>query len=155
MFAKHGFGLGPILPSTPPIAQMWQPVESLNLRLRCDWYIDLCHRTVPVDEVICIICSCSVLVSGTNHDASEVMSTLLAVSRKLSRANLRHSVWRCIQNCVNGKAIRDVESETKFGTSEFATCNDFFKFTKITTSDFEHAVLQSVLIRLILASLRL
>ena len=109
---------------------------------------------MPVDEVICIICSCSVLVSGTNHDASEVMSTLLAVSRKLSRANLRHSVWRCIQNCVNSEAIRDVESETKFATSEFATFNDFFKFAKITTSDFEHALLQSVLIRLIFASLR-
>ena len=37
-----------------------------------------CSRRL--DEVICAICSCSVLVSGTNHDASEVMSTLLAVS---------------------------------------------------------------------------
>ena len=110
---------------------------------------------MPVDEVICIICSCSVLVSGTNHDASEVMSTLLAVSRKLSRANLRHSVWRCIPNCVNSEAIRDVESETKFATSEFATFNHFFKFAKITTSDFEHALLHRVLIRRVMASLRL
>ena len=109
---------------------------------------------MPVDEVICIICSCSVLVSSTNHDVPEVMSTLLAVSRKLSLANLRHSVWRCIQNCVNSEAIRDVESETKFVTSEFATFNDFFKFAKITTSDFEHALLHRVLTRLILASLR-
>ena len=107
-----------------------------------------------MDEVICIIYSCSVLVSDTNHDASEVMSTLLAVSRKLSQANLRHSVWRCMQNCVNSEAIRDVESEPNFATSKFATLNDFFKFVKITTSDFEHALLHRVLIRLILASLR-
>ena len=48
-----------------------------------------------------------------------------------------------------------MESETKFATSEFATFNDFFKFAKITTSDFEHALLPSVLIRRILGSLRL
>jgi len=63
-------------------------------------------------------------------------------------------VWHCIQNCVNSKAIRDVESETKFTTSEFATFNDFFKIAKIITSDFEHALLHRVLIRRILASLR-
>jgi len=103
--------------------------------------------------VVCFPLRYAISPQTVNHLISEVALSHAVLSEKLSRANLRDSVLRCVSKCAANVLIHVVEYETKLARGEFASFCDVFEFTTFSRADLSHAILQCVVMRHILSLL--